>query len=258
MSIASEIRLSISVMHCSWSAYRVAMLRDIIERLGDLSSLVSFSICDDVNKNGVWWNCKQAWSKVHPESTHHIVLQDDMMPCKNFIQTLYAIIQMRPENIVHIFASNDAAIKALEEDKHWYTTPDGSWGGSIILPRKHFGWCEWSDEHFQDLERLYDDARMDFYAICNEQLIWSITPSLIEHVGYDKSLIRNAPLKYRMSRKYIGDSDPMDIDWSKGANNPFVGGITWGITHMRLKETLKDQYKDCYGGLDKVVSGVML
>jgi hypothetical protein len=219
------------------------MLHDIIEKLGDLSMLTGFSICDDIDKKGIWWNCKQCWSNIPAESTHHFVLQDDMMPCKNFIPALYEIIRTKTEQIIHIFASNQACIKALVEGKHWYTTPDGSWGGAIILPRKHFGWCAWADGYLQDFSPICDDTRLDHYAICNQEPIWCVTPSLIEHIGYDKSLIGNSPMKWRMSKRYIGEEDPMSIDWSKGANDPLVGKRTWGSSYDDLDVHLKHAYR---------------
>lgn len=240
---ASNIKLSISIMHCSWNVDRVIMLNDIVRKLGNISLLSGFSISDDIDKKNIWWNCKQAWSQVPDNSTHHLVLQDDMMPCKNFIPTLYEIIRLNPDKIIHIFASNKAVMDALDQGKRWYTTPDGSWGGSVILPRKHFGWCQWADEHFNDFSPICDDTRMDYYAICNQELIWSVAPSLIEHIGYDKSLIGNAPMSWRLSRKYIGDEDPLDIDWSKGSNDPVEGDIAWGGIYDHLDINIKAKYR---------------
>lgn len=252
-----DIRISISIMHCSWNADRVIMLRDIVEKLGDLSQLVGFSISDDTEKTGLWWNCKRAWSNIPDKSTHHLVLQDDMMPCRNFIPALYEIIRVKPEQIVHIFASSKRVIEALDAGKHWYTTPDASWGGSIILPRKHFGWCEWADRHLQDFSPICDDTRLDHYAICNQEPIWSVAPSLIEHIGYDKSLIGNSPLTWRMSSKYIGDDDPMSIDWHKGADDPLVFDKTWGTCYDDLDIHLKHNYRLFFrekcGYIDKFV-----
>lgn len=218
------------------------MLHDVVDRI-DQSLLSGFRICDDMEKKGIWWNCKQSWGNIPAQSTHHLVLQDDMLPCKNFIPALYEVIRTKPENIVHIFASNMAAKRSLTAGKHWYTTVDGSWGGSIILPRKHFGWCEWADGYLQDFSPICDDTRLDHYAICNQEPIWCVTPSLIEHIGYDKSLIGNQPSKWRMSKTYIGEDDPMDIDWSKGADDPYVGKRTWASTYDELDIHLKAEYK---------------
>src|SRR5690349_8192337 len=95
------------MMHCSWNKERVIMLNNIINKLGDLSILNEFSICDDVNKNGTWYNCKRSWNKIPNDSTHHLVLQDDMMVCDNFLLTLHNILKINSKNIINIFASNN-------------------------------------------------------------------------------------------------------------------------------------------------------
>lgn len=231
-------------MHCSWNTDRVSMLQQIMERLTpDLDKLSGFYISDDVDKKGIWWNCKQAWNHRPDDSTHHYVLQDDMLPCKNFIPALYRILELKPEDIIHLFASNLAIHQALSEDKHWYTQIDGSWGGAILLPRKHFSWIDWADEYLINFSDKSDDTRFDHYVACNQLKIWSVAPSLIEHIGYDKSLIGNSPKKWRLSRKYIGDQDPLDLDWSKGTNDPVSGAITWGIGYEPLAFHLKPQYR---------------
>jgi hypothetical protein len=254
---AKMIKLSISIMHCSWNSERVEMLYQLVKKLGDISSLTKLSISDDTEKQGIWFNCKQAWQQVHPDSTHHLVLQDDMLPCTNFIPALHQIIQLKPSEIIHLFACNRAIDQALKEGKHWHTMPGGSWGGSIILPREHFEWYKWVDQHCLNFHKHSDDTRLDHYAMCHQKLIWNVAPSLIEHIGYDKSLIGNSRGDWRKSIKYIGDRDPLTIDWSQGMNNPVVGGYTWGTSEFELYQHLKPEYRDHFVdklGLQPIIS----
>ena len=238
------IQLSISIMHCSWNAERVTMLRQIMERLNPhLDQLINFHIADDVEKKGIWWNYKQALAHRHPRSTHHLVLQDDMLPCKNFIPALHKILYLKQAEIIHIFASNNAVHEALAQDKHWYTQTDGSWGGSIILPRHKFDWVDWADEYLNDFSKNCDDQRFDHYVMCHRFKIWSVAPSLIEHIGYDKSLIGNSPKKWRLSKKYIGDDNPLEIDWTKGLTDPVEGNATWATGNESLAFHLKRKYR---------------
>lgn len=241
------LTLSIAIMHCSWSPDRVKMLQQILERLDkDLKLLSGFSICDDTDRRGIWWNCKQAWNKYHPRSTHHLVLQDDMLPCHNFIPALLKLIEIKPTQIIHIFASNVAVLTAQSQNKHWYTTPEGSWGGAVMLPRFDFGWCEWSDQHLRDFSIHNDDTRLDNYALCHQKLLWNTSPSLIEHIGYDKSLIGNNNASWRMSKLYIGNQDPLQLDWNLGANDPVQGDTTWMGSYDQLHSNLKPEYRKVF------------
>lgn len=237
------IKLSASMMHCSWNKERVTMLNNIIDKLGDLSILNKFYICDDINKNGTWYNCKRAWENIPDDSTHHIVLQDDMMVCNNFLLTLYNILQANPTNIINIFASNNICNIALNNNKHWYTTFDGSWGGAVILPRAHFNWCSWADNYLVNLGKHLCDTRLNYYAIFNKLEIWNTAPGLIEHIGYDKSLIGHSGEIWRKSCNFINNEDPLLLDWTKGLKNPEEGYYTGRSTLQFMNNYFNPNYR---------------
>jgi hypothetical protein len=86
--------------------------------------------------------------------------------------------------------------------------------------------------------------------LCRNELIWNITPSLVEHIGYDKSLIGNGNDKNRLSKIYIGETDPNTINWYKGSVSPILADITWDKSIESLKSVLR--HPENYAILDTI------
>lgn len=230
----NNIKLSISIMHCSDTNERKQML-NLVESKIDKSLLCGFYISDDVDRKGIWWNYKQALNNRPLDATHHIVLQDDMIPCDNFVPTILQIINKLPNNVIHYFASSKHYNDLCLLGYNIFKCKGGIWGGSVVLPKEHFNWYNWVEKYFSNnaIGKHYDDERQSLYFEWNNIDIYCITPSLTQHIG-NNSLIGNPTGRQAFTKIYDGYS----IDWSKvSLNCPDVGFI-WGYSPKELKRTL--------------------
>lgn len=236
-------------MHCSWNNDRVEMLKKIESKINK-NILNGFSISDDLNKNGVWWNYKQAQKMAKKDSTHHIVLQDDMIPCDNFIETLLELISYNPNNIIHIFGTDIYSDIFYKENHPWFVSYDGVWGGSWILPKKYFNWYELAEEVIEHNSEVWDDTMFNFYCTYTQTSVWHITPTLLHHEGNNKSLIKNTYNKFRDANCHISNNTP--LDWS---NLKLLDIIKQGyrcnrhaeITYLNLKRPYKLSFLEKLG-----------
>lgn len=247
------IKLSISIVHYSKQSIRIEWIKEIKNIISPhLNLLNGFDIYDDIENLGPVENYKRCWSNIPSDSTHHLVLEDDMMPCNNFVPAVIKILELKPDNMIHLFSKNDAIYQSLSHNKHWYVTPDGISGGSAILPQRHFKWYNWIEEHCEDKFQfvnnkiIFGDTKLNYYALYNKEIIWNIAPSLLEHVGYNISSVGNKTGEFRKSKFYIDKNDPLLIDWSLGVDDPVRGMPTWPGIRVGAYYNLKEKYRKEY------------
>ena len=175
----------------------------------------------DTLSMGVWWNAQQCWGMITPGATHHLVLQDDMWPCKNFIQSAKNALAANPDAPVSFFTVYKNIVdEARKNGGHWVLTSK-IWGAAPCLPVWMIeDWLAWSEANVRP-DFKHDDARLSAYLISKGIDVWNTVPSLAEHdLHGKKSLLGNNPPISRMARWFAGDGNNLDIDWSKGLDSP--------------------------------------
>lgn len=202
------IRLGISIQHAPWSD-RGPMLMELQQKLteeyrlyqlggGATLALTQYPIPVTEDRGtrrdpeGLWPVNRRAWldaaSWDHP--THLLVLQDDMMICRRFFERLAEAILYQPEEAAPLclLCARKAGEDLMAETPYsYFGLPDGTWGGSTVLPVKTFReYLEWTDANVA-LSCPTDDQRMDLWLRTHERLAWATVPSLIQHLG-EKSL----------------------------------------------------------------------
>lgn len=177
----------------------------------------------DYDSKGVWWNSQRSWRMYDEEATHHLVMQDDVQPCENFIAGAEEAIDYNWNNIISFFNVYKKADEAVERGDSWFTTAK-VWGQAIVLPTHWIEpYLEWSEEYIREGYK-HDDVRLTVFGMVNNKRIWQTVPSLVEHKCPKDSLLGNNPPITRTARHLIADDkDPAKLDWTKPRNPLYLG-----------------------------------
>jgi hypothetical protein len=203
----------------------------LIRSLGGLTTIrektVSFHIERDTEKRGVWPTVRRAWKRgIYSDSTHHVVLQDDALASKNFLETARTLCALKPDDLICYFSIRKAATDCQAAGKHWFTTNEGAFGISLCFPKPFLrGLLEWEKKNV-DPACPHDDTRVANYLRWGPgkgKKVWHPCPSLIEHAAPADSVLGHNNSN-RVAKVWVGTRDPLTIDWAKDAEDPHVGG----------------------------------
>ena len=222
-----KYKLSVSVMCAPFDEFRRENVEQMIKDIGvwEIQNMTChFNIIQDWHKRGVWETAKLAWMDSFGKgSTHHLVLQDDVKVCKNFIDTVYSLIKAKPNDPMCFYANRKVCEKAKEEDARWVSIPDGIWGQAVLLPVDMVqDFLMWEIEHIRP-DFKHDDSRLAMYCVKKKTPVMCPMPSIVEHNGATRSVLGQSN-KNKVARWFIGDNNSLDYDWKtgkviKGANN---------------------------------------
>lgn len=188
---------------------------------------------------GLWWNAKRCHNSFRPEHTHQLVLQDDLTFCKDFVETVYKILEVAPDKIISLYSSQGEATKVVEQGKHWLTR-NGISGQAIVMPvSTEQRWQLWYNRNIPNSPTdLGDDIRISMYIHFVEKVCWLPVPTVVQHIGNMSSTLGyNHPGKY--SKTFIGeDKSGLGIDWATGFDHPKKLTYTYSkqeLEHVGLK-----------------------
>lgn len=194
--------ISISIMA---SEERKQYFSYLKEKLGD----VPFSI-DAPRKHpknvGVWENCKRAWKLHNPDSTHHLVIQDDGIICDNLLERIENLLSKTPGDYAYsLYFGDELACRVEEKTK---SEREGfiirkllNSGVAIMLPTNKI------DKIMEIAERNntnIDDANIG-YALqqLNMKVVYPV-PCFIAHRSFTEtaSLVHKTPSE-RLTKYFI-------------------------------------------------------
>lgn len=167
---------------------------------------INVSIVNDINSEGHSFNGFQAWLNYDLNSTHHLVLEDDVQLCNNFIEKVYEIINVNNNELISLFHIKNKQIQLFKEKYNYCPMNRISWNQAIILPTKLV--IQMFDFIKNDFEYKWTD---DFLtAFCKEyQIPMLLTiPNLVQHILPKNSIVGNPPKlgnKERISPVFIDD-----------------------------------------------------
>lgn len=174
--------------------------------------------------------CLQAFLESGVERA--VILQDDVIVCRNFALAVEAIARVHPDIPMCLFVSA-AKTKTLKQYMRamrsqnryapiWFQ--DYLPVVAVLWPRaKAAEFLEWSqDAKLPGLPNpRSDDAVVGSWMKFTRQLVLATVPSLVEHpddtvsVKWHESRVPSGTQnKFRRAFSYIGDGDPLQLDWS--------------------------------------------
>lgn len=185
--------------------------RDMVDELLTRLGHDAWAVMD--NHDDEWDTHKRAWQSWRTKmATHHLVLQDDALPCPDLLPAVETAVDNLPENsVVSLYfgnAKNHPKIKraverADEHDAAWIITPGTWWGVGIIIPTNLIpGMLDYCTKR-----REVYDRRLSIW--CEHgpggpYPVYSPWPSLVDHLDVD-SLVRPGRPPGRRAYRFIGE-----------------------------------------------------
>lgn len=209
---------------------RSKRLQQTLEALG---SDVAVEVVIDYKTEGIWQTAMKAWRSYGTDATHHLVLQDDIIPCKNFLVRLPEIIHHLPNDASVSFCDKLPLMHyAKQKKKSWVLSGKVRHAQALLQPVSQIeNFIQWSEWNIRP-SYYHDDGRLEMYLHTFNKLMWHTVPSLVSHDD-DGSVYRY--LKTGDSKPddkppyqelyFLGaDVDPSTVDWQ--VENNYVGSAS--------------------------------
>lgn len=228
------MKLSAVIMAHPKRAEQVEHLR---AQLGDLPV-----VWDE--KQDRWDTGKRAMLAYDPACTHHLVIQDDVLPCRDLLAGVKVALEHVPDATLclyvgrrrpHAHAVSRACAQADRLRAAFITMHTLNWGPGIAVPTAAIDEMVAYSDKLTEIKNY--DRRLSRYWECEAKVrIWYTWPSLLDHadgpslvhgrVGTDREHGRIS----RVAHRFIGESvSALSVDWSGpvyDAEGPFGPGQT--------------------------------
>lgn len=189
---------------------REAMVDELLEQL-DRPVPVVWDEINDRHDTGI-----RALTAYDPACTHHLVIQDDVVPCPDLLAGTEAALRWVPPDSpvslyvgkVRPFGKAVSAAVASADDASWITMDGIYWGPAVVIPTNLIPALE---EFYRASQVQNYDRRMSRWFERRGVRCWYTWPSLVDHRG-DESLVRGHGPGRHAHRH--ADRSALDIDWS--------------------------------------------
>ena len=166
----------------------------------------------------LWDTARRAWLSYDPAATHHLVLQDDIIPSKNLRKTLEKAIQYSGDKAICLFIFQEF-FKEKQKNKYdmaynggipWLRVYKTVLAPAVIIPTKYIKeFVEFGDKR-KDIKA--DDTKMTAFFDRKNIPVLLTVPSLVQHID-GKSLV-GLSTKDRTAYKFIGEENSgEDLAW---------------------------------------------
>lgn len=180
-------------------------------------------IWDEINDR--WHTGRRAMLAFDPDADKHLVVQDDAILCRHFVDGVEKALEQVPEVPASFYTGKTqpfaaevkrAVDRAQENNKHWFSMQGPLWGVAIAIPtnviEEMVAYCD-------GLALPNYDLRITEFFQTQGVDCWYSIPSLVNHrVGPENpSLVpeRMSSMR-RTAHAWIGKKDPRKIDWKSG------------------------------------------
>jgi len=212
------IHLSVAIMAHPKRKDRVP---EILRRLGPHTET---HVSWDPESKGILFNAIEAWGSMPTHATHHLVLADDAVLCRDFYVGAVRAIRHRPQDTIQFYANEMAIEAARAKGRAWARASSGLWGLAICLERRVvqalMPLFQAELKASATPKKLHDDKIITDFHKRVKKTMWSTVPSLAEHGCPEDSLLghkNNTHLGQGRARWFVGeDQSALEIDWRKG------------------------------------------
>jgi len=218
-SRVQRVRLSATIMTHPARERLERRLRDAIQ--WPVTSVVDDGI-------GAWKTARAAWLTSHQEATHHVVFEDDAVPCRDVMNSMRVALEAVPNQVVSFFsfrrwADGKSPISlAREAGSSWGTCDIAATNVAIAMPTCWIGeWLAFCARHIKP-GCPAQSVRLDCWLTMTKRRCWFTVPSLVDHDD-DGSIMWGDQFgeNKRRAELFIGRSVPGDIiDWRNGSARP--------------------------------------
>lgn len=201
------------------------MVAEMLRKMGGPEAINRLTSRWQITKDrglGLWPNHYRSWASgmLSGEATHHLVMEDDLALCKDFLEGVIEAISWAPHGPISLYINRKVVDDCREAGSSWARVEDGMWGQALILPSEQVvEFIRWDRENLRPEAFAYD-SRLAMWSLATGKPVWCTVPSLVEHAGAGASTIGYSNSR-RVSRWFIGENaSALDIDWSQGAVDP--------------------------------------
>lgn len=220
-----DVRVSFSIMGTGKRMPGIRYLQGMIPGIG-----ASIDHRDQTGAKHVeiWSVAKAAWENIHPDATHHIVIQDDVVLCADFPEAMAYLVTLFPDLPISPCTFKKNVLDAKEAGKHWTAVNyKGIYGQGAVWPiallEEALSWIE------ENIPLIYqwDDARFNYFLKAIDGTVMTTSPSLLQHdIDKEKSLLGHSK-NLRRSQYFIGaEGKALDINWEMGRYDPIKDRVT--------------------------------
>lgn len=177
-------------------------------------------------RNDRWDTGRRSLLAYDPQASHHLVVQDDALVCRDLVAGLQRAIVHTGDHPLGLYlgsvrpAASTVArrIREAQVVRSRFVKMEGPWWGvAILLPTAHIDeLVEWGDRR-GDIAN-YDKRISRWYRTVAGIDCWYPFPSLVEHRHGDEnpSLIPGRTGTNRKAWQWVGqDASALDIDWQQ-------------------------------------------
>jgi hypothetical protein len=188
----------------------------------------------DEEFRGPWPTARRAWLAADPESTHHVVLQDDLLLCRDFARSVAKALTVKSAEAVSLYANRKIIAEARARGLAWAVIDDGVWGQAMVLPTPLIeSFIAHTGATMRD-DYPHDDRRLMYFLADTGRRVWCTAPSLVEHALPSDSLMGHSNAS-RVARWFIGEHlSGTTVDWTKGSDGELRQAVSLGA--LRAKE----------------------
>jgi hypothetical protein len=167
-----------------------------------------------------WHTGRRAMLAYDPAATHHLVVQDDALVCRDLVAGLTQAVRFVPERApVCLYVGRvrpmrdrvrQAALEADRAKANWLVMRDLNWGVAVCVP------TDVIDEMITEVDRQSIpnyDSRMSGYFARRGIPVYYTWPSLVDH--RDAPSLVHGRGSGRVAHRFIGrETSALDVNWS--------------------------------------------
>jgi hypothetical protein len=183
---------------------------------------IPLRVVEDTHQEGCWPTYRRALEAACG-SSHHVVLQDDVGLCRDFIGSLREVIRARPANLITLYTNSRSVFRARQRGETWVEKASVA-GQAVIWPNELIGeFIEWQSAHIES-DFPWDDVRVSMWLSKTSKRAFATVPSLAQHLGCGLSTL-GLNGRSKVAAWYIGaHKSGIGIDWSQGLRSPQKDG----------------------------------
>lgn len=210
--------ISIAIQHTPTHADRRKWAQAMMAQLRSEDDQIPIALVEDANEEGCWPTFRRAL-EVAGTAPHHLMLQDDLGLCQDFIGAVREIIRVRPATLVALYTNSGSVFKARQRGESWIEKA-GVCGPAVIWPNELIrDFVEWQNAHI-DACFPWDTVRVSMWLLKTSQKAYATVPSLAQHLGHKASIL-GLNGRDKTATWYIGaNQSALAIDWTKGLSSP--------------------------------------
>jgi hypothetical protein len=161
----------------------------------------------------------RAMAAFDPAATHHLVIQDDVVPCRDLLAGAERALKWCPDDVpVSLYVGRvrpfshavEHAVEVAGDHSSWIVMDGVYWGPAIILPTKCIpNIVNW----FSRTTVQNYDGRISRWFESRKTQCWYTWPSLVDHRG-DASLAHPRSKPGRRTHSFLGaDQSALSVEW---------------------------------------------